>query len=205
LTKRRRIKNVVELKEFATIERELEAAFRTLSIWRPEPGDQRISAEFYMPELVRELAMLRNTGRRGVAWDETKRKLLGMKRYASALLQTPLEIASFPLEVRILIASVAGLDTSKPPRSHNGRPKNVRARKVAEITAERFFQLTGHRPTRRTAAERSKHAQPGETYGPFIDLLDRVYRILGIEASAASQAVAAITSLNKKYPEKEGA
>jgi hypothetical protein len=202
---RRRISKAVNLREFAAVEKELDAAFRTLPILHLEPGDDRIPRDFNMPELVRELATLRNTKRPPVPWEVTKRKLQGMKNYANALIQDPLEIASFPLDVRISIASIAYLDISKPPWPRNGRPKKISARKVAEITAEHFYLLTDQRPTRRTAAERSKHAQPGETYGPFINLLNRVYRILGIEASAASQAVAAIKFLNKKYPEKEGA
>ena len=180
-------------KTFKEIEAELEAVFRALPISRPRDG--RIPVEWTMPELVRELATLRDHKRQGSTWNETKRKLLAMKKYANAVLKDdPLAIAHFPFELRILVGAVADAEFPGPP-SGRGQPQKTLARKVARITAERFFALTQKRPTRITPVEGSTSAT-----NPFVELLDKVYRILGIKASAASQAKAAIRFVAKNYP-----
>lgn len=157
-----------------------------------------------MPEIVRELAMLRNTAEKlpRPPWEVTKRKLERMKKSASAVWEDKVTVADLPIQTRFSIAIIANLDTSRPRPSKAGAPPKILARTVAEITAERFFQLTGRRPTRRVAADGSKLLASSQAYGPFIEFLDRIYGILAIEASAASQAERAIEYLNKNYPQK---
>jgi hypothetical protein len=128
-----------------------------------------------------------------------------MKKHAKLVWDDKRAIADLPLQTRLSIAMIASLDTSNPRASEHGAPKKTLARKVAETTAEHFFQLTRQRPTRRVATDTSKLAEPNQTYGPFVEFLDVIYKILAIEASAASQAGSAIKYLNKKYPQNEGA
>lgn len=200
MTKRRRARKAIEPEEFAVTERRLEDAFRSLPIWKPEADDTRIPIEWTIPDIVRELAMLRNTAGTHRPWEVAKRKLERLKKYANAVWDDKPTIAALPSEVRCSIAIIANLDTSNPRASEAGAPKKILAHMVAEITAERFLQLTGQRPTRRVAVDGSKLVTPSQAYGPFVEFLDRIYGILAIEASAASQTENAIKYLNKKYP-----
>jgi hypothetical protein len=63
-----------------------------------------------------------------------------------------------------------------------GAPEKKHARKVAETVGIHYCRLTGKKPT--------VPKKGGVPYGPFLTLLKRVYKVLGIKASAASQAEA---------------
>jgi hypothetical protein len=170
----------------------LEAAFRALPI--SSPGRGRIPVEWTLPELVRELASMRYHKREGRPWGVTNKKLVAMKKYAKAIRDEPSAINHFPMELRILVGAVAYAEFPPPPRQ-SGQPEKHLARKVARITAERFFFLTGRMPTRITSVPEGTRKE-----SEFVRLLAKVYAILNIPASAESQAKDAITFVTKNYP-----
>ncbi|MEA2934530.1 MAG: hypothetical protein QOD74_1176 [Variibacter sp.] len=132
-----------------------------------------------------------NVKREVASWGATEKNLRALKKYANALFEDPAAMAYLPIRLRELIADIAFAEIPAPPPTKTGAPKKDLARKVARFTAEHFFGLTGNRPTR--------VVKDGKPYGPFIDFLGKVYKILNIKASAESQAKEAIEFVNKKF------
>jgi hypothetical protein len=182
-------------KSFDETKTEIEATLRKLPMPPAEPG--RLSPQMLLPDMARELATQRPHRFDPIPWDQTVRKLRVLKRRAKALLP-PLPKRTFlPLNIRLLLAQIADMEIPPRPRRDTGAPKKYLAAKVARSTAEFYFALTGNRPTRIIPWQHGSMIG-----GPFVELLDRIYKILGIDASAKSQAKAAIDHVNKIYPQK---
>ena len=178
-----------------TLEAKLDAELRSLPIWRP--GDGRLSYKSTIPGIVRQLALMKRVKHEAYSAEATKKKLISMKKHADALYKDLSAMVSLPMHWRVVVASIAHAEIPDlPPRAGRGRPVKNLAPKVARITAEHFFGLTGHRPTRITPS------QGGKARGLFIKHLAMIYEILGIEGSAENQAKAAIKFVNNKYPKK---
>ena len=176
------------------LEAEIEEAFRKLRIAPPVEG--RLSGALSLPGIGRDLVWLRNVKRDPTSWAATKKQLIALKKRSDALSKDSSAIGSLPIQWRLLVISLANeIIPSRPPR-RGGAPKKDRARKAARIAAERYFVLTGNRPTRISPWE------GGKAHGPFIDFLEKIFEILEIKASARSQAKAAIDFVNKNYPIK---
>jgi hypothetical protein len=78
------------------------------------------------------------------------------------------------LRPNLRILQVAAKTAKAPKRE---RSKKVQPRKLARFVALHYFLLTGERPTRRNKID-------GPAYGPFLELLNAVYGVLGVKASA---------------------
>jgi hypothetical protein len=162
-----------ELETFKDIEAKLQAAFLALPIARPKPEDRRIPVDRTIPELVRELATLRRVKREAPSWKAittATKRLIAMQKNANTLLKYPLVMMGWPMQLRILVASVAHAKIPTRPARGTGAPPKDLARKAARITAERFFQLTGKKPTRTTPV------MGGKSDSPFVSLLKESLR-----------------------------
>lgn len=177
---------------------ELEDAFRKLPIRRNEaaPG---IPYEFIIPGIGRELMLMRpNSGvhpPKAVSADAAKKELRDLARKTEALIEvldglsrTSLdalnyrEVALRKLKTNLRIFQTGIITTEVQESLVNtgrGAPKKIQPRKIARLVAQHYYALTGKKPT--------APSKDGKAYGPFVELLNAVYRILGVEASAESQ------------------
>jgi hypothetical protein len=94
----------------------------------------------------------------------------------AALNYRPGALRTLHIQLRILHAAAkeAKVETRRSP------PTKPQARKIARVVAQHYSRLTGKEPT--------VPAKDGKAYGPLLKLLQAVYRILDIKASAESQA-----------------
>ena len=95
---------------------------------------------------------------------------------ASAIKFKPSQIAILRLELEALQASVNAADVNVA----RGAPKKNQPTAIAEVVAVHYWAITGKKPT--------VPKNGGKPYGPFLEFLTTVFEILGVTASAGSQA-----------------
>jgi hypothetical protein len=88
----------------------------------------------------------------------------------------------FFLMAKTTLARVGSL----PRNAGRGAKPRRQAKKIASSVATHYFRITGKFPTVITPSD------GGKAYGPFLDLLSEVFRLLNVKASAESQAKEAI-------------
>jgi hypothetical protein len=66
-----------------------------------------------------------------------------------------------------------------------GRPSNMLAHSVANTLARRYFNLTGNQPTLSTVVGKKGE---GTVYGPFLDFVREIFKILNIKHAPLSYA-----------------
>lgn len=72
-----------------------------------------------------------------------------------------------------------------PDTTDEGRWPDRRAQEVANFLAHFYQDVTGRPPTIRTHIDEMHH---GEPYGPFLDLVTEIFRVMGLGADACSYA-----------------
>jgi hypothetical protein len=83
-----------------------------------------------------------------------------------------------------LAAIQVGLEeAAKRAKPALGTPRKDQARRIAEVAAGHYWALTGKKPT--------VPKREGEAYGPFLDLVTAVFKILEVKASPLSAAESA--------------
>jgi len=167
------------------LEIEIEAAFRKLPI-APAVGPG-IPYETLIPGIAHELSWMRPFDRNITSPSTTRRNLIALKKRAGVISKDMAAVTQLPLDVRLIVTACAYFEIPElPPPARSGAPEKDLAALVARMVAEHYNRLTGKRPTRITRCGRSK------AYGPFIELLTEIYRILGIKASPENQTRAVV-------------
>ena len=171
----------------------LEKAFRDLPIWRGTATG--IPYEILIPDIPRQLMlMLPNSPNSRPKAAGTKKGLQRLARSTRSTIKAldglsqtaldslnykPAALRKLTTNLRILHAAAEMAAKKKAEvKGRAGRPEQVQpsqAKKIARVVAQHYRGLTGKKPT---------------ASGPFVKLLHDVYEILGIEASARSQAEA---------------
>lgn len=183
----------------------LEGALRRLPLQTPSADAEGIAHERYIPDIARDLLQLcfreewplgpefnrLKSASAKVTASEIKAVKEGAQHLLKALetLHAPAydAIAFPPIEMAILTGKLSALATaaSNAPIPHQadigGRPKKFTARAVARSAAFHYHALTGKAPA-------PINGNCGPAHGPFLDFLAEVFEILGIKASAESQA-----------------
>lgn len=176
----------------------LEAAFRKLPIKKGKaagipyesliPGIARqlmLMVPILRPKVASEKRGLRNlaqsTGRTVKALDDLSSAALAALNYQPAALR------ELKTKLRILHAATETVEFT----ARNGQPKKIQPKKIARIVAQHYYRLTGRKP-----ALTNDPYNGGKTKGQFVELLQAVFEILGIKASALSQAKLA----NQEWP-----
>jgi hypothetical protein len=196
----------------------IDAAFRKLPIKPPD----KLSSEMLIPGIARELALMRGAERpteAGVAALKrhaeaassaaTKKEIAALKKHAEGLIEAidalhkpAIDALAYRLtgpaglttRLRILIAQASCAEVPDDLRAKKGAGVKVQARRIANTTAEHYYRLTGNNPTVIVNPDTNK------AYGPFLDLLKEIFDVLGITASAESQAAAAAAGFKVKIP-----
>jgi hypothetical protein len=173
----------------------LEVAFRRLPISRRETS--AIPYEEVIPGIARQLMLMGGKPtpqRKKVSIQKAKRELERLARLSGAtaealreLSQTAIDLLSLKPEflsireqaswLRLLSADAQSAASSCLPTEQRVRQKNPRPVEVARVVALHYFRLTGEKPRRRNTWD-------GKAYGPFLELLNAVYKVLGVKASA---------------------
>jgi hypothetical protein len=163
----------------------LEQAFRKLNLG--DADARGIPYKSVIPGIAYELLNLRPVDKEKLPSPKIAGHLIALKEHAEALEGVPLPSSRWR-NIRDLIrrTDIPAFPKRKPQASRKGAPAKNQPQKIAQITAMHFYGLTGKRPTRSTPVDY------GKARGPFIELLTEIYEILGISASAANQAKAAI-------------
>jgi hypothetical protein len=181
----------------------LEDAFRKLTIRRGNPADG-IPYDALIPGLGRQLLLMRPSpgarrqkvvfvrGARG----ELRRlavKVGAVIKALEELSETSDEALNFrkgvlvnlTLQLSILEASANHAEVLRaPPNALRGAPIKTQPRKITQAVAQHYYCLTGRAPTRNVTWD------AGNSRGAFVERLKTVYAILGVKASADSQAKA---------------
>ena len=174
----------------------VEAALRTFSILDSPPGT--IPYSTLIPQISMELVWEARAAPPTVSRKTARNKLKSLIKTAKAmeaLLSDPSLAVEIPLEERLSIVRIAHLEVDL---SGQGTARKDAAARVARLLAHHFEGLTGSPPTRITPLKDGM-AQPSG--GPFVNLLGEIFGILGISASADSQAKSAIEAMEKNQPE----
>jgi hypothetical protein len=159
------------------------------------PCPNRIPYSFLIPGIARELVWAARSAPPTVPRKAAKAKHQALKKAAAALadlLADPSLAVEFPLEERLWITRIAHSEVAL--NGQRGIPRKDAAERIARFLAEHFKGLTGVDPGRSTSI---KDGVALPTGGRFIQLLDEIYGVLGINASADSQARAAIKAMEK--------
>ena len=96
--------------------------------------------------------------------------------------------ASLREEAKLAAASTA------PTPSKGGRPEDMRVQIVASMLASFYFKLTGHQPTLRI----DSHLDDLTPHGPFFELVEAVFGIIGLKGSTEHAVRKAIQEFKEK-------
>lgn len=80
----------------------------------------------------------------------------------------------------------------------SGRPKKVQADQVAKECGVLYRQFAGAAPTVSNRAVVDGHRTANEAYGPFLDMIDDVFKVLEISASSEVYAKSAVRDFSSK-------
>lgn len=172
----------------------LEAAFNRLPM--PPPQENGIPYKEVIPGIARELALmgLAQKQRRAPTQKSLKKTaaLMGnlveamdslspdtLMAWLTASDVRPEAFRRFKLMLRLLPLSVGTVEAVETSVATMGQPRKLGPQGVAERVAKYYCALTDRKPTVPT--------RDGTPYGPFLDLLTTVFKVLGVKASAASQ------------------
>jgi hypothetical protein len=173
----------------------LEVLLRKCAIKQSEP-ERGIPYEWLIPGLARELLLMAPVPRgETLSTKEVKQNLanlakstkcvinlleglLGSQKAVVALKWSRIRVAILKNELLGLHAAAAEARVA----SARGQPKKTQPKKIAKFVAQQYYRLSGKRPTVSTGP------LDGKASGPFLKLLDGVFDVLGVDASAESQA-----------------
>jgi hypothetical protein len=205
-------------------------AFRKLTIRRPTGTG--IPCEFFIGDIGRQLMPMRPVPRRKLRfvlevkrkkgapklneqWDETPiiedlpakkapKALHDLARSASRTLalldglsQPALDALNYQkdalrqLRIGLIVLYGAAIQAKVSPAT---KPEKIQERKIARVVAQHYYDLTGKAP--------SVSTKDGKANGPFLDLLNAVYEILDVRASAESQARTVAREWKSGQPER---
>jgi hypothetical protein len=170
-----------------------------------DPNHSESNRDLLLPGIARQLALMVGNDQpplstRAAASNTTKRELKDVQKHANALLKTleglhepaitalsdigPLwPQGKLTLLLRVLIAAVDSAEIAETaPTAGRGRLPNLQATRIAEYLKQYFPLLTGKPATVSTRSE------DGKAYGPFLDAVTEIFRILRIDASPETYA-----------------
>jgi hypothetical protein len=147
---------------------------------------------FVIPGIGRQLMLMSpNSPRKHIPGGKALRELAKSTgrtiEVLDGLSQSAIDALSFrQLELRKLMTNLRILHVSAEEAAkagvnfRDGAPKKTQAQRIAIVVAQHYCGLTGKIPT--------LSKKEGKVYGPFFHLLKDVYEVLGVKASAESQA-----------------
>jgi hypothetical protein len=167
----------------------LEDAFRRQAI-QPASKMAGIPYEFFIPDMGQQLLLMTPIQHPKCAPDKkglldlaqsTGRTIKVLERLSenalTALNYRRPALASLKTNLRILHVAAKTAEV----KARRGAPKKIQPRKITEVVAQHYYGLTGKKPT--------VPSKDGKAYGPFLELLGDIFKILGVKGvSAESQA-----------------
>ena len=167
----------------------LENAFREIASRYPGEAGQ---GEIFIDGLGRRLWLMRPTESRDLqgetVWPisrvtKKKARILVLKAAAALKGVSPAEAHELGLNwVSLFVLRQQLKSTAAKAAPVRGAPRKDQTRKIGEVVATHYWVLTGKKPT---------VPKMGGPYGPFLDLMTTVFKILGIKDSALSAAESA--------------
>jgi len=167
----------------------LEDAFRSLPIKRPKKANA-IPYDLLIPAMGRQLILmtpsrppqtvvpkiaLRNLNQSSAQIIKVLDSLSSDE--LSALNHGSMGLQELTIRLKVLHKVTAKPVVKRPP----GRPTKIQPAKITKVVAQHYYRLTGRKP----AVSKNLHGVAG---GCFLELVQKVFMILGVEASALSQA-----------------
>ncbi len=166
----------------------LEDAFRSLPIKRFKKTNA-IPYEIMIPGMGRQLMLMTPAAPPQILPTAVLRNLKQSSARIIKVLDSHPSIAFSAMnyksvELKALIIKLkllSDVTASAMVERRRGRPTIIQPAEIAEVVAQHYFGLTGRKPAV------SKNLL-GVAFGPFLELMQKVFEILGVEASALSQA-----------------